>query len=159
MAFMKRISSPWTFWIKWVLPAVFFASVAVAFVASLVVPDKLHPTPIFVLLLPLFAGVFAYLIFRRYCFDLADSVWDAGASLFVKKGWIEERIALSNILHVSHSRWVNPQRLTLTLRSPGKLGGEIAFIPPVRVFAFTFQKHPIVDELIERIDKARFGHE
>jgi hypothetical protein len=108
---MKWISSLWTFWIKWVLPIVFFASVAVAFVASLV----------------------------------------------VKKGRIKERIALFNVSHVSHSRWVNPRRLTLTLRSPGKLGGEISFIPPVRVFSFTFRKHPLVDELIERIDRARFG--
>jgi hypothetical protein len=134
---------------------VFFVSVAVAFVASLLVPDKLHPMPIIVLLLPLFAGAFAYFIFRYLCFDLADSVWDGGASLLVKKGRIEERIALSNIEHVSHSRWVNPQRLTLTLRVPGKLGKEVSFIPPVRVFAFTFQKHPIVDELVDRIDRAR----
>jgi hypothetical protein len=43
----------------------------------------------------------------------------------------------------------------LTLRVPEKLGGEISFIPPVRVFAFTFQKHSLVDELIERIDRGR----
>jgi hypothetical protein len=152
---MKRISSQWTFYYKRLFPAIFFVGVATGLATILAVPTRSNPPPRLFLLIFLVFAVFMYFLFRRLLIDLADEVLDGGASLLVKKGGIEERVAFSNLMNVSHTHFMNPQRVTLTLRVPGKFGKEISFIPPVRVFAFTFQKHPLVDELIDRIDRAR----
>lgn len=43
--------------------------------------------------------------------------------------------------------------VTLTLRQPGILGKEISFSPPRRFPGSS--RSPIIDELIERVDRAR----
>ena len=98
-------------------------------------------------------ATFGYVLFRKLLFDLVDEVWDDNDALVVKNSGIEERVALKNIINVGFSTMTNPQRITLTLREPSRLGKEFTFIPPGRVLPFA--RSPIVAELIERVDRAR----
>jgi hypothetical protein len=86
-------------------------------------------------------------------FDLVDEVVDLGDELLVRNGSKEDRIKLSDIINISYSTLVNPQRVTLSLRKPGAFGGEIPFCPPVRFVPFA--RNPIIDQLIARVDAAR----
>ena len=110
------------------------------------------------LLLPLFimAGmaVFGFFTMKKQLFDLVDKVWDDGDTLVIRNKGKEERIVLSNIMSVSGTRFTGPERITLTLREPCSFGKEIAFLPPFRRLPF-FTRHPLVRELIERIDQVK----
>jgi hypothetical protein len=55
---------------------------------------------------------------------------------------------------VSYTQLVNPPRITLTLRQPGRFGREVSFSPPRRFFS-PFVRNPLIDELIERVEAAR----
>ena len=59
---------------------------------------------------------FGYFIMKKLVFDLVDEVWDDGDALVVKNRGQEERIALADIKNVSYSPFVNPPRVTLSLR-------------------------------------------
>ncbi len=107
------------------------------------------------LLVPVIMAIFGYFIMKKLVFDLVDEVWDAGDTLIIKNKNQEERIPLSEIMNVSYSPFMNPPRVTLTLRRPGRFGKEITFSPPIRILPFS--KNPIVDELINRIDAKRRG--
>jgi hypothetical protein len=100
-------------------------------------------------------AAFSYFLLKKMVFDLADEVFDAGDSLIVRFGSEQERILLSQIINVSYSYVTNPARVTLTLRTPGRFGKEITFMPPQRFIPFA--KSPIVADLIDRIDAARRG--
>ena len=50
--------------------------------------------------------------------DLVDEVWDDGNALLVKNRGQEQRIALADIKNVNYSPFVNPPRVTLSLRRP-----------------------------------------
>ena len=101
-------------------------------------------------------AVFGYFFMKKLIFDLVDEVWDMGDELIIKNKGREDRIALSAIINVSCSVFTNPPRVTLTLRDRGIFGREITFCAPVRLLPFS--KSPIIDDLIERIDKKRSGY-
>jgi hypothetical protein len=86
-------------------------------------------------------------------FDLVDEVWDDGDTLVIKNRAEEERIALSDIKNVSYSPFMNPPRVTLSLRRPTVFGDEITFGAPMRIVPFSTS--PIINDLIDRIDLAR----
>ena len=109
------------------------------------------------LLMPVAMAVFGYFLMKRLVFDLVDEVWDDGDALLIRNGKKGDRILLSNIINVSYSTSTNPPRVTLTLREPSAFGKEVAFSPPSRWLPFA--KHPIISELIERIDEQRQNHQ
>jgi hypothetical protein len=82
-------------------------------------------------------------------------VWDAGSSLLIKNKGYEVRVSLSEIINISHSRFVNPPRVTLSLRRSSSLGAEISFLPPRQFIPFA--RSPLVDDLIRRVDTARLA--
>ena len=92
---------------------------------------------------------------RRMVFDLADEVYDEGDALRVRYGGDEERIALADIVNVSYAGMTNPQRITLTLRNPGRFGREVTFSPQQTFLGPLFRTNPLVTELIDRVDAAR----
>ena len=94
---------------------------------------------------------------KKLIFDLVDEVFDDGDALLVKNGGREDRIALSDVKNVSYSPLINPPRVTLSLRKRSFFGDKVSFCAPVRFIPFS--THPIIDELIERIDAAREGHD
>jgi hypothetical protein len=107
------------------------------------------------IVMPILMAVFGFVLFKKLVWDLMDEVHDCGDSLRVRRGGDEETIPLANIMNVSASTMVNPQRITLRLVTPGRFGNEITFAPPARFSLNPFIPHPIVDELIVRVDRAR----
>jgi hypothetical protein len=151
----NRISARNTFFMKRVLPLVMFGALAL-FGATAVRGALRQPGfPYAVLIVPLImAGAF-YFLFRRLIFDLADEVVDEGDALRVRIGSEEERIPLSQIINVSYAGMVNPPRVTLTLRQPGRFGREVSFSPIQRLVESLTGKNPLVSDLIERVEAAR----
>lgn len=149
---MKRISSKQTFYLKRVLP---FALVAVAFAPLVLVhaqTGKFYPGSVVpsVLVVVILAVVYPKLIS-----DLADEVYDGGDYLLVKRGRIEDRIALSDIMNVNSSVMVNPPRITLRLARPSKFGDEVVFSPARPMTFNPFARNAVAEDLIVRADAAR----
>ena len=149
----RRVSSRQTFFLKRVFPLLWLALVAGALAAAVagVHAGRALPAPVFIV--PLLMLVLGYALIRRLVGDLADEVLDAGDALLVRFGAEQERIPLADI-NVSSTQFVNPPRITLTLRSPGRFGREVSFSPP-RPFFAPFAPNPYAAELIERVDAAR----
>jgi hypothetical protein len=105
---------------------------------------------------PLFMAVIGYVLMRQFVFDLVDEAWDAGDYLLFKNNGVEEIVGLDNIMKVSFTTFVNPPRITLRLQTPSRFGNEITFSPQASISAlYSFKKSPIVDELIQRVERAR----
>jgi hypothetical protein len=85
--------------------------------------------------------------------DLADEVWLDGGDLVVHRHGEQARIALADVAGVEASRLANPPRVVVRLRRDSRFGQRIVFMPPRPAFAFG--RHPIADELRERIAAAR----
>lgn len=124
---MQVISSRWTLFYKRVFPVFWFGFLAV-FVAVALLSDQARTEfgPVF-LIGPIAMAVFGGFILRKFVFDLADEVADAGDALIVRKGGDEERIALADIINVDSSTATRPPRITLTLRTPGRFGRKTPF--------------------------------
>jgi hypothetical protein len=151
MVEMRRISSRMTFFYKRVFPAIWFG-LPLLFIAVLLIAGK-SQDPIAFILMPMVMMVAGYYFMKKLLFDLVDEVLDAGDALIVRNGDREERIALSDITNVGYAQFMNPPRVTLSLRKPGLFGNRVSFCAPVRLLPLA--SSPIVDELIERIDARR----
>jgi len=148
---MRRISSRATFYYKRIVPILLIAFL-LAFVTVQLLQGTACGADLPSLLIPVLAVIATYLINGWLASDLVDEVRDAGGALLIRNGRIEERVALSGIVDVSCSPWVNPARVTLTLGSPGVFGTRITFCAPVR---FVPSNHPAIDDLIHRIEAGR----
>jgi hypothetical protein len=150
---MTRLSSRWTYFYKRVFPVMWFGFIALFLLLPWLSRHRGPGLPLPVFIAPLVMGVFGYLLFRRLLFDLVDEVWDGGDALVARNGGVEQRIPLQTIINVGFSTMTRPERVTLRLREAGPLGQNVTFMPPTR---FTFLAHnPIIDQLIERVDRAR----
>ena len=150
----RRISSRNTFFLKRVFPLLWFGMVALSVAAAVAGARAAHALPAAVFIVPLLLLVIGYAIMRKLIFDLADEVFDEGDALRVRFGPDEERIALTDVINVGYTQFVNPPRITLTLRQPGRFGREVSFSPPRRFFS-PFLRNTLIDELIERVEAAR----
>ncbi len=156
---MRLLSSRWTFFYKRIFPLIWFGFLAIGVIVALSV-DRAHERfdPLILLGPVVMMGV-GYFIMRAFIFDLADEVVDAGDALVIRKSGNEVRIPLADIINVDCATFVNPPRITLTLRTPCRFGRKIAFSPPSqRLLRFNpFAPNPIGEELIDRVDRARRG--
>jgi hypothetical protein len=156
---MQLISSKMTFVMKRLFPAVWLGGVfagLVAGVLSLASRRTMDPLPF--VFIPVVMLLFGYFLFRKLVWDLADRVEDGGAWLLVRRGPVEQRVQLSNVLNVSMNQYTNPRRLTLRLRTPCEFGDEIAFIPKSPGWQLNpFARNPVAEDLIHRVDRARNG--
>lgn len=150
---MKKISSRTTFLTKRVSPALYFGFLAFFFVAF-VVERSAEPSYLIVLAL-LTLALAGFVAMRKYVWSLADEVYDLGDHLLVIKSGYEEKVALADIENVSVSRHQNPQRVTLRLRGPGRLGSRIMFAPTTHFTLNPFAMNPVAQDLIARVDLAR----
>lgn len=152
----RRISRN-TFYLKRLLPLLWFGIIAVALATALTAGRRSAQAPPlpFLLFPPLLLCGFGYFIFKRLVFDLADAVYDEGDALRVRFSSEEERIPLENVTNVSYTSFVNPPRVTLTLRAPCRFGKEVTFSPPQRLWTALSGRNPLAQELIERVDAAR----
>jgi len=80
-----------------------------------------------VILTAVFAGVF-YLA-RKFTWNLADEVYDCGDSVLVRRGKLEDKIPLRNIVDVMNSGISRPSKVTIYLAAPSILGLKISFLP------------------------------
>jgi hypothetical protein len=151
----QRISSRNTVLLKRVFPIVWFGAIAIFVTTALAGLRTVRPVPVIILVVPVLVCIGGYLVMRRLVFDLADEVYDEGDALRVRFGSEAERIPLANIINVSYAGMTNPQRITLTLRTPGRFGREVTFSPQRKLFGALFAPPPLVSELIERVDAAR----
>jgi len=149
---MRRISSRGIFFQKRIFPLFWFGFSGFFVFVTLPVIRRGRANLMF-LIMPAVMAVVGYVIMKKFLFDLADEAWDAGDALLVKFGSEEELIPFSNVMNVSYTTLVNPNRVTLTLRQPCRFGKEVSFSPPSRFVPFA--KNPIIDELIQRIDDQR----
>lgn len=157
---MNLISSRQTSFSKWVFPSLWLGGVALFLIFGVAtnVSHAASPGNIVFLLVPALMLVFGFLLFRKLLWDLADEVQDGGDYLLVRKGTIEKRIPLSDVLNVSMSQFTNPKRVTLRLRRPCEWGDEIAFIPKMPVFKLNpFARNAVAEDLMRRVDQARRG--
>jgi hypothetical protein len=151
---MRRISSQWTFFYKFVFPIIWFGFIIVFLIVAIFVPTRSGQGPsIPALIVPIIMLVIGYALMKKLIFDLADEVWDDGDTLVVKKGGQEQRIALSDIKNVNYSTMSSPPRVVLSLRRPSVFGDQVAFCAPIRFVPFATS--PVIDDLINRIDVAR----
>ena len=149
---MQRISSKSTFIAKRVFPVVWLGFIAI-FLAALLFPGPGPRETFPFVLVPIFAGLVGYFVMKKLVFDLVDEVWDGGDYLLVKNKGAEERIRLENIVNLSYSAFSNPQRATLKLRTAGRFGSEVTFVPVSKLLPFS--RNEMIDKLIDRIDAAR----
>ena len=153
---MEVLSSRLTFFSKRVFP-VFWIGFVVVFLGIGLATGAWARDPAF-FVGPVLMIVIGTIVFRMLLWNLADEVRDGGGFLVVRKGSVEERVPLSNIMNVSMSQFTNPRRLSLRLRTPGKFGDEVVFIPRQPVFQFNpFARNAIAESLIRRVDDARHG--
>jgi hypothetical protein len=151
---MRLISSRTTFFSKRVFPILWFGFLALFVAVPLIAgvsKNVAMPLPFFIV--PALMAVVGYVVMRKIVFDLVDEVWDDGNALVVKNRGEEDRIALNDIKNVSYSPYINPPRVTLSLRRPTAFGKEITFAAPIRFIPFS--KSPVIVELIDRVDAAR----
>jgi hypothetical protein len=152
---MRRISSTMTFYYKRVFPVVWFGGIVVVIgigvYAAFTTPSASGFGPFLIVMPIIFFLGFRFM--NKFVFDLADEVWDDGGTLLVKSRGQQERIPLSDIKNVSYTSSSNPPRVVLSLRRPTLLGDQIAFCAPVSLMPFS--PSPLINELIERVDKAR----
>ena len=153
----RRLSSNATFIYKRIFPIFWFGFLATFLVMGISMNSRIDPNIVsFIflpfLIIPLAMMVLGYFVFKAFIFDLADEVTDDGDSVVVRKGRETVRVALQNIMNVSHAS-MRPERITLMLRHPSSFGDKITFMPPQRNWPFSM--HPVAEDLIRRIDATR----
>jgi hypothetical protein len=124
---MVRISSRFTFFNKWLFPIAWFGFLG--FFIYETVRNGVAQSDVMFLFIPMVMTVFGVFIMRKFVWDLADSVDDGGTYLVVRRGSVEERIELANVMNVSASTFQNPPRITLRLVKPNELGKDVSFSP------------------------------
>src|SRR5580704_8068732 len=131
----RRISAAKTVFYKRVFPVIFIGMIALCAGLVIATTRRGSALPLPALIVPILGLGIAWFVMRRLVADLADEVWDEGDWLRVRFGPDEERIALGDIINIGYTTMVNPERVTLTVRNPGRFGSEVTFCP-VRAAGF-----------------------
>lgn len=150
---MERISSRFTFVNKRLFPLAWFGFLGF-FTYESVRDGTVRSDPMF-LTIPLVMAVFGAFLMRKLVFDLADSVDDCGSYLLVRRGGIEARVELANVMNVSSSSLQSPPRITLRLVKPSALGKEVSFSPRSPFSLNPFAESPVAEDLMERVHRTR----
>jgi hypothetical protein len=146
---MTRISGS-TFYFKKLFPAIWFGFLAFFLLTASRASDG---GSILFYIVPLAMAIMGYGLFKKLVWDLADEVFDAGDRLIFRKGGLEQTVRLEEITNIDYAQFHSPERITIHVRSPGLLGKELVFNPPMR--SNPFSKCPLVADLIDRVDRTR----
>ncbi len=155
----NRISSVFFYYYSRIFAVFWFGGLLVATGAMLwgAYCGKVKGVDLPFIFIPVAMMVFGFFFFKKFIFDFQADVWDFGDHLLVKKSGVEDKILLSDIKNVGYSRF-SPQFVTLSLRKTSKFGNEIMFLTKISpAMMIPFAKSPLVEDLIDRVDKARIG--
>ena len=144
-----------TFFNKRIFPIIWFGFLIVFAAMPVVASRGQIAPPLPFLIAPAIMAVLGFFLMKKLVFNLVDEVWDEGDALLIRNRGQEERVALRDVKNVSYSPLINPPRVTLLLRRPTIFGDQITFGAPVRFVPFSTS--PLIDDLIERVDRARQG--
>ena len=147
---MKRLTSRVTYYQKKIFPAFWFGFLGLFVCVALVTGAVNSSLGLIFILVPAFMAAIGYVIMKKLVFDLIYEVYDEGETLLFRDKGKEVRVNLADIKNVSYSWMVSPPRVTLSIRYMTELGDKLSFSPPA-----SFIKNKDIEELIDRIDKAR----
>jgi hypothetical protein len=150
---VKKISSATTFYLKRIAPLLFIAGLVV-FLAVMLVKGPLEEIWWLLVVFVLIAAAVGYGFYRRI-WSLADEVFDHGDHFVVRRGPVQEKIRLSEVVNVAFKRSQNSRRVVLKLARPGPFGDEVAFVPPLNFRWNPFAADPLEEALIRRVDAER----
>jgi hypothetical protein len=105
--------------------------------------------------IPLAMASFGFFIFRMLIWDLADEVLLLDDVLLIRKGRIEERVHLSEVVNVSVTQMTNPVRVSLRMRTRTQFGDEIVFTPKSQFRLNPFARNEVAEKLISLVERAR----
>ncbi len=105
--------------------------------------------PLFAIAWAVFMLVTLLIMMQHFVWNLADEVHDGGDFLLVRRGAIEQRIPLEDIVNINYFS----MRVTLLVREPGPFGREIFFLGPVSFVPLRVPRR--ITDLVERVDNAR----
>ncbi|MDT0630090.1 hypothetical protein [Alteromonas sp. W364] len=146
---MKKVSTS-PFFFKKVFPVFWLGFVFLFFIVSIALGA--YEKSIMFVVAPIIMIVFGVILFKKLVWDLCDEVIDEGESLLIKKGKLEQRVLLKDVVNINH-QLSSPERVVLSVRTSGSIGKELAFIPLMHMRIFSKNKHVI--KLIQRVDDAR----
>ena len=147
---MKRLASRATYYQKKIFPVVWFGILGLIVCGALITGTVKSGPSIMFVLVPASMAVIGYLVMKKLLFDLIYEVYDEGETLLFREKGKEVRVSLADIKNVSYSWMMSPPRVTLSIRYMTELGDKHSFSPPA-----SFIKNKDIEELIDRIDKAR----
>jgi hypothetical protein len=150
---MKRISSSFTFFNKKIFPAIWFGFLAFFLITTTI--DEAVEKDVMFFVGPVLMAAFGFFLMKNLVWNLVDEVYDCGDFLLIRNRGEEDRVVLSNVMHINASTFVNPPRITLRLINPGKFGQEIAFSPIAGFTLNPFAKNRVAEDLIVRVDQVR----
>jgi hypothetical protein len=150
---MRKLTSRATFFHKKIFPLIWFGFLGAFLYEGLVANVSGRGPGIMLILVPVCMAAFGYFIMKKLVWTLIDEVYDEDTTLLFRNRGKEVRVSLKDIKNVSYSIMTNPPRVTLSVRYKTDLGDELSFCPPASWIPF--KKNKDIEELIDRIDKAR----
>ncbi|HMJ06931.1 MAG TPA: hypothetical protein VK474_11795 [Chthoniobacterales bacterium] len=143
-------------WWKRVFPALWFGLLFALFIGlSYAPPSSIYRWPRW--LIPIGGmAIIGVAYVWTILFRLADEIADGDAYLYVRKGLVEDTIALADIKEVRQSWFPSaPTRIMIRLSKPSKLGLTISFLVPEYSATTLVIPNPLVAELTSRAEAAR----
>jgi len=117
----EKLSSSLTFIYKFVFPTVWLGGFTLGTVTMFVTGKG--PAPVFAL-----ATLFGLVVFATTCFPL-KTVHTTTGGLLVGNFSEEITVPYGQVHAVVERKWTNPRVITVWLKSPGRFGEKIVFIP------------------------------
>jgi hypothetical protein len=102
---------------------------------------------------------FVYFLWKTQFHRLADEVMDCADHLKVRRGRTEETIRFSNIATADVSTSAGIHRITVRLRQPTKLGGQIEFLPQASLWSNLAGVKRVAAGLTDRANQAKGGRD
>ena len=131
----RILSSAWTFWMKYVFPAVWISGFGLATILTADPQNKI------VFLVVWIAGttsiLWAYAGLKRVRMDERQ--------LYVSNYFREICVPFSAITDVKQNRWINSRPITIYLRDATQFGDKVTFMPKQRIQFWSVD--PVVNEL------------
>ena len=103
----------------------------------------------FALLIPIFMGAVAFILYKRKLSDVSYEVIDYGDYLLFKRGDSSQLVDFNEIKRVYGEKG-KPERIIVELKESGTIGKRLVFAVPERIFQYT--ENPLVVELRERME-------